>query len=369
MRSNFGIDWKRRSALSFFASMVAARLWQHVSASQGALRRSMNDEMMTRRLTLRCLLIAPYLLGPAARVRSADRVPVVGAIRTSGYDPKDPSVPPILKALRELGYEDGRNLRLDVRYAEGDRARIPGIAEALVADRVDVIVAGSEPALRAAKQATSSIPIVFLAWEYDPVASGVIDSLSRPGSNVTGVSSLQAPLLGKRLELLKETLPATRRVGVFWDSFSRGQLIDVEGPALALDIQVRPIEVKSSSELSRALSRAKEETDAGLFLFSPMFFQLREKIASEAKRVKLPTAFQEAWFTAAGGLLSYGADINEAMRRVAYLIDRLLKGSRPSDLPVEQIAKLHLAVNLKTAEDLGVTIPQSVLLRADEIIR
>jgi putative ABC transport system substrate-binding protein len=183
------------------------------------------------------------------------------------------------------------------------------------------------------------------------------------------VSSLQAPLLGKRLELLKETLPATRRVAVFWDSFSRGQLIDVEASALALDIQVRPIEVKSSSELSRALSRAKEETDAGLFLFSPMFFQLREKIASEAERVKLPTAFQEAWFTAAGGLLSYGADINEAMRRVAYLVDRLLKGSRPSDLPVEQIAKLHLAVNLKTAEDLGVTIPQSVLLRADEIVR
>ena len=324
---------------------------------------------MSRRLVVCSLLLAPYLLAVATGANAADRVPVVGVIRSSVYDPKDPSIPPARKALQELGYEEGHNIRLDIRYADGDREQIRQIAEKFVEEQVDVIVAPSEPALRAAKQATSSIPIVFMAWEYDPVAARVIDSLSRPGANVTGVSSVQGPLLGKRLELLKEALPATRRVAVFWDAYSRGQLVELQRPARALGIQIRALEVKSGADLSLMLRRAKKEADAGFFLFSPTFFSLREQIAAETRQVKLATAFQESWFAAAGGFLSYGPDINEATRRVVYLIDRLLKGSKVSDLPVEQVVKFHLVINLKTAEELGVAVPESVRLRADEVLR
>ncbi|MGH8677085.1 MAG: ABC transporter substrate-binding protein, partial [Burkholderiales bacterium] len=261
------------------------------------------------------------------------------------------------------------DIQLDSRYAEGRRERLPEIAAELVEEKVDVIITANEPALRAAKQATTTIPIVVLAMDYDPLASRLIDSLSRPGGNVTGVSLLQTQLLGKRLEILKEALPRTRRVIVFWDSFSRKQLKDLEPAARTLNVQLSPVEVPSNADFTALFRRAKEKADAGMFLFSPAFFLPRAKIAVEARRAGLPTMFQEPWYTAAGGLLSYGPDITEALRRVAYFVDRLLKGAKPSDLPVEQITKFHLAVNLKTAKALGVRIPESVLMRADEVIR
>ncbi len=227
----------------------------------------------------------------------------------------------------------------------------------------------NEPGLRAAKQATNTIPIVFLAWDYDPLAAGLIESLSRPGGNVTGVSLLQTQLTGKRLELLKELIPTARRVMVFWDSFSRNQLGELEPAAHALNIEVRLVEVRDVRGFADLLRQERQGADAGMFLYSPTFFLPRASLAAEALKAKLPTVFQEPWFTTAGGLLSYGPDLTEAMRRVTYLIDRLLKGSKAAELPVEQISRFHLAINLKTARALGVRIPESMLVRADELIR
>jgi putative ABC transport system substrate-binding protein len=278
-------------------------------------------------------------------------------------------MPSFLQELRDLGYEDGRNIKIDSRYAEGRRERIAQIATEFVEEKVDVIMTPNEPGLRAAKQATDTIPIVFLAWDYDPLAAGLIQSLSRPGGNITGVSLLQTQLTGKRLELLKELMPNVRQVMVFWDSFSRNQLLELEPAAQALNIQVRLVEVRDVGRFSDLLRQERHGADAGMFLYSPRFFVPRASLAAEALKAKLPTVFQEPWFTTAGGLLSYGPSLGEAMRRVTYLIDRLLKRSKAGDLPVEQISKFHLALNLKTARALGVRIPESILVRADEVIR
>jgi putative ABC transport system substrate-binding protein len=278
-------------------------------------------------------------------------------------------MPPLLRAFRELGYEEGRNIRIDSRYAKGRKERIPQIAAELVADKVDIILTPNEPALRAAKQATATIPIVFLAWDYDPLAAGLVESLSHPGGNVTGVSLLQTQLMAKRLELLKETLPNARRVIVFWDSFSRRHLEEIQSTARTLNMELYPVEVRNPAAFGDLIREHRHRADAALVLYSAAFFLPRATIAAAALKAGLPTVFQEPWFTTAGGLLSYGPDLGEAMRRVAYLIDRLLKGSAPSALPVEQISKLHLAINLKTAEALRVRIPESVMFRADEVIR
>ncbi len=221
----------------------------------------------------------------AARGQQPARVPVIGMIRGSSFDPNDPSIPPFLQALHEFGYEDGQNIKIKSRYAEGHRERLPQIATEFVDEYVDVITTANEPALRAAKQATATIPIVFLAWDYDPVASGLIDSLSRPGGNATGVVLLQTELMGKRLELLKEALPGTHRVMVFWDSFSRKQLEELEPAARSLNIQLWPIEVRNPSEIGNTFRQGRQKADAGMFLYSPAFFVPRVRIADEARKV------------------------------------------------------------------------------------
>ena len=324
---------------------------------------------MRRRNALLALSIAPLALWRAAGAREPGRIPVVGIVRGSAFDPNDPSRPPFMQGLRELGYEDGRNIKIESRYAEGHAERIPSIAAKFVEDKVDIIMTPNEPALRAAKAVTKTIPIVFLAWDYDPLAVGLIDSLSRPGANVTGVSLLQTQLMAKRLELLKETLPTTRRVLVFWDAFGRKQLEELEPAARALNIELRSVEIRNVTTFSELLGQYRPRADAAVFLYSPALFVPRANVAAAALQVGLPTVFQEPWFTTAGGLLSYGPDLSEAMRRVTYLIDRLLKGTPPAALPVEQIAKFHLAINLKTAKALGIRIPETVMVRADEVIQ
>jgi putative ABC transport system substrate-binding protein len=301
--------------------------------------------------------------------QASSRVPVIGLIRGSSFNPDDPSRPLLLQAFREVGYEDGRTVKINQRYAAGRVEVLPQIAATLVDEKVDVILTANEPALRAAKQATTSIPIVFMAWDYDALASGLIDSLNRPGGNVTGVSMLQPQLLEKRLELLKEAVPGTRRVLAFWDAFSRKQLEALAPAARALGLELRPVQIRDISGLGNVLRATKRSGDAGIFLFSPAVYANRAQVAAEALKVSLPAIFPEEWYVPPGGLLSYGPDIGEVMQRVAYMVDRILKGSSPGALPVEQVSKFRMAVNLKTAKAIGVRIPESVLLRADEVIR
>ena len=297
------------------------------------------------------------------------KVPVVGVLMVMAM-PDDPVVPAIREGLRQFGYVDGTNIRIERRAAQNRMDQLPALAKELVDLGADVIVVGGEPAARAAKQESSTVPIILISFDHDPVASGLIDSFSRPTGNVTGVFSRTSELVGKRLELLREALPKASRVAVFWDSASARQLEAVEPSTRALGLDLERIELRGSYDYAAAFSAArKHKAQAVVLLFSPKFTQERVRIASLALESKMPTMYQEEMSVKAGGLMSYGPSVAEMFGRSGYYIDRLLKGAKVGDLPVEQASKFRLVVNLKTAKALRLTIPQSILLRADEVIR
>ena len=250
------------------------------------------------------------------------------------------------------------------------QCRLPGLAEELVRLKVDAIVAGTEASVRAAKKATGTIPIVMVMYDYDPVASGLIDSISRPGGNITGIFPRHSDLVGKRLELLKEAVPRLSRVAVFWDAYSRRQLDELEPAARSLGVQLQLIELRAPYDFEMAFKAVKQKkAGAVMFLFSPVFYVQRARIAALALKNGLPTVFQNHEYVEDGGLLSYGPSRVDTFGRAPYFIDRLLKGAKPADLPIEQPTKFKLVVNLKTAKALGIKVPESILLRADEVIR
>ena len=297
------------------------------------------------------------------------KVPIVGVLLRMAL-PDDPVVPAIREGLRRFGYIDGTNIRIERRAAQNQVDRLPALARELVDLGADVIVVGAEPAARAARQASSTLPIIIVSFDHDPVASGLIDSFSHPSGNVTGIFSRTSELIGKRLELLRETLPSVSRVAVFWDSASARQLEAVEPSASALGLHIERIELRGSYDFAAAFKAArKRKAQAVLLLFSPVFSQERARIASLALESKMPTMYQGETQVEAGGLMSYGPSMAETFIRSAYFIDRLLKGAKVRDLPVEQASTFRLVVNLKTAKALRLTIPQSILLRADEVIR
>jgi len=275
--------------------------------------------------------------------------------------------------FKELGYVEGQNLRLEFRTSEEHLERLPDLAAELVRLPVDVLVAsGPEAALRAAKDATTTIPIVMVAIDYDPIALGYIAGLPHPGGNITGVFHQQLELAGKRLELLKEALPQLRRVAVFWDEPSADQWRATANAARKLGVQVQSLEVHQPPDYNfpGALRAAvQERAQALLVLMSPVFFGQRDRIAAVAAQYRLPTMFGMREFAEAGGLMAYGANHSDMARRAADYVDRILKGAKPAELPVEQPTKFELVINLKTAKDLGLTIPQSVLARADDLIQ
>ena len=321
----------------------------------------------------RCLpLVLAFVLTTLAALAPAQqpsRVPVIGVLMVSG-GPNDPVVEAFRKGLRERGYVEGRNIRMEHRSAQGHIDRLPRLAEVLVQLKVDVILAPIAPLLRAAKQATGTIPIIMVAHDYDPVALGLVDSLSRPGGNITGISTLQSELVGKRLELLKDALPKAKRVAVFWDDFGRQQLDELIPAARILGLQLELIELRAPYDFKAAFKTAKrKQTDAVTAMFSPVFYQNRVHIADLARAAGLPAVFQQEEFVEAGGLLSYGPDRSATFGRAAYFVERLLKGATPSDLPIEQPTKFKLVVNMKTAKALGVTFPESILIRIDEVIK
>jgi putative ABC transport system substrate-binding protein len=276
------------------------------------------------------------------------------------------------RELNKLGYFEGKNIGSEVRSADNRTERLAPLAEELVRLKVDVIYTGGTNAARAAKHATRTIPIVFNNVN-DPVTDGLVDSLARPGGNITGFSIISGVLAGKRLELLKETVPKLRRVAVLWDRRNSGsseQWNAHQRPARELGLQLHSMEVSSADRLEAAFDEAvKARSDAFTVTQNPIATSRRHQIAELAAKHKLPAIYNEAEFTQSGGLMSYGADQNEPNRRVAVMIDKILKGTRPAEIPVEQPTKFELVINLKAAKQIGLTIPPNVLARADRVIR
>ena len=276
------------------------------------------------------------------------------------------------QGLRDLGYVEGRNIVIEYRWADGQFDRLPALAAELVGLRVNVIVAANTPAALAAKNATSTIPII-LVTSGDPVGSGLVASLARPGGNVTGLSLMPTlAISGKQLELLKEAFPTITHVAVLANPANpptAGLLTEIERAALSLGLRLRILQVRDSKEFGDAFATIKNErVPALLVIADPLVSNNRDRIVAFAATNRLPAVYPYRVFVDAGGLMSYGADIPDLHRRAATYVDRILKGARPAELPIELPAKFELVVNLKTAKALGLTIPQSLLLRADRVI-
>jgi len=278
------------------------------------------------------------------------------------------------QGLRDLGYVEGRNVVIEYRDAGGKVERLPALAAELIALQVDVILAGGTPQALAAKQATRTLPIVFAA-AADPVTDGLVTSLARPGGNVTGLTSLNPELIGKCLEQLKQAVPGVSRVVVLWPPGALGERTDkdmlkgAEVAARVLGMRLQFVEAQGPDEFDRAFSEmTKARAGALTVLPSTMFLNERRRLVDLAAKNRLPTVFPYREGVDAGGLMSYGANIADNFRRAATYVNKILKGAKPGDLPVEQPTKFELVINLKTAKALGLTIPQTLLLRADQVI-
>jgi putative ABC transport system substrate-binding protein len=275
------------------------------------------------------------------------------------------------RTFRDLGYTEGQNVAIEFHWTEGAPDRLSELATDLVRRKVDVIMAIGPQAIRAAKQATTVIPIVMLT-SGDPVSAGFVVNLARPGGNVTGVSFLGEELSGKLLQLLKEVMPRTSRVAVVWNPMNSNHPSywrDVRAAAHAFGVELQSLEVQGSDEFARTVERAvRDHADALLLLLDPLFTANSRHIADLAIKNRLPTIYGLRQLVEAGGLMAYGPSTAEAVRRAASYVDRILKGAKPSDLPIEQPTKFELVINLKTAKALGLTIPPSLLLRADQVI-
>jgi putative ABC transport system substrate-binding protein len=274
------------------------------------------------------------------------------------------------KALRELGYIESKNIAIQYRYADNKIDRLPALADELVRLKVDVIMTNATSAAIAAKNATKTIPIIFLGVS-DPVAAGLIDSLARPGGNITGLTNVAAVLAGKRLELLKETVQKLSRVAVLWnpqDSGSRLNWKESQLPARELGLQLHSVEVSSVDEYENAFKGAVKAR-SGAFAISPLAGSNQNRIVELAVKHRLPAIYVLRNIVDLGGLMSYGPEEAEIVRRAAVFVDKILKGTKPADIPVEQPTKFEFAINLKAAKQIGLTIPQSVLYRADKVIK
>ncbi|HEY5899387.1 MAG TPA: ABC transporter substrate-binding protein [Burkholderiales bacterium] len=274
--------------------------------------------------------------------------------------------------MREFGYAEGKNYRLEIRWGEAKLDRMPALAAELVRLKVDVLVAASSPAVLAARDATRTVPIV-MPVSSDPVGDGWVASLARPGGNLTGLSLMQPELGAKRLQMLHEVLPRkSRDIAVLWNPAYKGmraRYSETERAAPSVGVRVRSLEVRDPREMEAAFDAvAKERPDGLLLLADPLTFSMRARIVEFARENKLPAIYETRDFVDAGGLLCYGPNTSAMFRRAAYYVDRILKGAKPGELPIEQPAKIDLVVNLRTARELGVTIPASILANADQVI-
>jgi len=274
--------------------------------------------------------------------------------------------------LRELGHIEGKNIFFEHRYAAGDLNRLPDFAAQLIDEKVDLIVAVTTPAVVTAKKATTAIPIVMHNIP-DPVGVGLVDSLASPGGNVTGTSSLGVDLSGKRLELLKETVPKLALVAVLWNAADRGMVMmseRIQAAAPPLGMSIKTLAVRDAKDIDAVLGETAKNRPDALYMIADRLTALHlNQVLDLAVKLKLPSVFEDEVFVNAGGLMAYGADRAEMNRRTAGYVDKILRGTPPRNLPVEQPMKFELAINLKTAKQIGLTIPQNVLARADRVIK
>ena len=323
---------------------------------------------MHRRAFIAVLLGA--LAAPALRAQPKRSPVQLGFLRIVA--PPQAYIDALEQGLRDRGYVPGRDVVIDYRFADGKEDQLERLARELVERKVAIIIVAGNQALRAARDATRTIPIVF-AVVNDPVASGFVKSLARPGGNMTGTTLLSSTLAGKRLELLKVLLPHLSRVAVLINKDNPAHAFawkETLAAATTLRIQVQPIEVKGADALDGAFARMVKDHAEGLVLFEDaMFATERARIAALAAQARLPAVYGQRNSVDDGGLMSYGPSIVDTYRNAGHFVDRILKGAKPGDLPVEQPTKFELVINLKTAKALGVTVPQSLLLRADEVIQ
>jgi putative tryptophan/tyrosine transport system substrate-binding protein len=325
------------------------------------------------RLALCAMLFA---LSSSAQAQQPKKIPRIGYLAPGDAAGESARSEAIRVALRESGYVEGQNIAIEYRYGEGKRDRAPELAADLVRLKVDIIVvAGGGAWVQAAKNATKTIPIVMVGSGVDPVKVGLVESLARPGGNVTGITNLARELGGKRLELLKEAVPKLARVAVLYDPAIPGSTSEVKEDlpvaARALNLTIQPWEVRAANGFERVFAALSKERPDGLYVAggSPLMVTNQKRIVGFALKSRLPSVYNSREFVDAGGLMSYGANLADSYRRVAYYVDRILKGAKPADLPVEQPTKFEFVINLKTAKQIGLTIPPEVLARANRLIK
>ena len=315
------------------------------------------------------LTLLLFAADPFAEAQQPKKIPRIGRLTAGSATAESARTEPFRQALRELGYVEGKNLIIEYASAGGT---LPARAAELVRLKVDVIVTGGATATRAAKEATTTIPIVFLQ-DPDPVGNGFVTSLARPAGNITGLSSMSADLIGKRLELLREVLPKLSRLAVLGNSANAGngiQLRETERAAATLGMQLQYLDILSGKDIETAFREAsKERADAVFVLQGPVFNTQQTLLAQYAVKSRLPAAYPRSDFVEEGGLMTYGVNRADLDRRAANYVDKILKGAKPADLPVEQPKKFEFIINLKAAKQIGLTIPPNVVARADRVIR
>jgi putative ABC transport system substrate-binding protein len=330
-----------------------------------------------KRAAVPSILVAVVFIAVAviAAAQQPKKVPRIGYLSSGDAARESTRVEAIRLALRELGYIEGQNVAIEYRYGEGKIDRAPELLAELLRLKVDIIlVSGGSIWVRPTMNSTKTIPIVMVGAGRDPVEAGLIESLARPGGNVTGVTLLSRELGGKRLELFKEAVAKLARVAVLYDPAIPGLVREVKEDlpiaARALRLTIEPWEIRAANGLARVFTALNEQRPGGLYMPGGRSVAIvSRRITDFALKSRLPSMYQSREFVDAGGLMSYGADEAASYRRVAYYVDRILKGAKPADLPVEQPTKFELVINLKTAKQIGLTMPQSLLYRADKVIK
>ena len=330
------------------------------------------EKNMNRKITALTLCAMLLALCLPVWAQQPSKIPRIGYLTAGSLSAQSARIEAFRQGLRELGYVEGENIVIEWRFAEGTLDRQSELAAELVLLKVDVIVTGGPRSTRAAKEATSTIPIV-MTQDTDPVRTGFVASLARPGGNITGLSTLRPELSGKQLELLKEIVPRLSRVAVLGTSTIPGHaqvLKELELAAGALKVKLQYLDILDPKDIDTAFRAAgKERADAVLVLTSAVFTSQRKQLANLAVKSRLPASYPTAEYTDAGGLMYYGVNTPDLYRRAATYVDKILKGAKPADLPVEQPTKFEFIINLKAAKQIGLTIPPNVLVRADRVIR
>jgi ABC-type uncharacterized transport system substrate-binding protein len=330
---------------------------------------------MSKKISYVALSAMLLALCVSAQAQQAKKVPRIGYLALVDAAGESPRAEAIRQALRERGYIEGQNIAIEYRYAEGKQGRAPELAAELVRLKVDVIVAtGGGSSIQAAMNATKTIPIVMAGQGSDPVVAGFVQSLARPGGNVTGFTILSPDLSGKRLELLKQAVPKAARIAVLYNPSGAASVLEVKEllpvAARALKLAIQLFEVRANEDFDKMFASInKQRPDALHVSGSTLLRANRKRIVDFAIKSRLPSMYNNRDYVDAGGLMYYGADQTESLQRVAYFVDRILKGAKPADLPVEQPTKFEFVINLKTAKQIGLMIPPNVLARANKVIK